>query len=159
MASFTDSKDRTWTVRITPYTIRQAKDFAGINLGTILQDNMAPLQALLQDPVDVCSVLYAICQDEANAKGVDLRDFMEGIVGEPVEQACAALMEGLHEFFPTIAKAQLTALIALTKKQEKQSKKQVRQFLNDLTYLNSASRWQRLRMSILGIIRPRNWTS
>ena len=152
MAGFTDSKGRTWTVRITPYTIRQAKDFSGINLGKILQNKMAPLAELLEDPVDMCSVMYAICQDEANAKGVDLKNFMEGIVGDPIEDACAALLEGLQEFFPTIAKAQLTALIVATKHEQRTSKKQVKKFLSDLTYLSSRSPWQRLRMSIRGIL-------
>lgn len=152
MAGFTDSKGRRWQVRITPYTMRQVKDFAGINLGTILQDKMLPLANLLQDPADLCSVMYAICRDQANQEGVDLKDFMEGIVGDPIEDAAAALLEGLREVFPTTQRVALTAVIALTRKDQKRTNRQVTRFLKDLTFLNSASRWQRLWAWIRGIL-------
>ena len=88
---------------------------------------MADLAKLLEDPVDVCSVVYALCKEQADTRGIDLKDFMEGIVGEPFNDATVALVEGLRDFFGERRGAMLTATLVLMNQSEQASKKKIKE--------------------------------
>lgn len=156
MPSFTDSKDRAWTIHVTPWTMREVKAFAGVNLGTVLNDGMQPLAELLEDPTDVCSVIYALCKEQADTRGIDLRDFMEGIVGDPFDDATAALVEGLRDFFGPRRGAMLTATLVLMKTDKGQSKKKIDRLMKKLTSTNSPSIWRRCWEWTRGILPAAN---
>lgn len=156
MPRFDDSKGRAWTIHVTPWTMREVKSFAGVNLGTVLNDGMQPLAAILEDPVETCSVIYALCKEQADTRGIDLKDFMEGIVGEPFEQATAALVEGLRDFFGYRRGAMLTATLVLMKRDEKTTNKKIKGLLKKLTNTSQHSIWRRCWVWIRGILPAQN---
>ena len=156
MPRFDDNKGRSWTIHITPWTMREVKAFAGVNLGTVLNDGMKQLADILEDPVDVCSIIYALCKEQADTRGIDLKDFMEGIVGEPFDQATAALVEGLRDFFGHRRGAMLTATLVLMKQDEKTSNRQIKSVLKKLTNTHSRSIWRRCWEWIPGILPAQN---
>lgn len=101
MAEFTDAANRKWQVAITVSTIKRVKELTGINLGTVLQDEMAGLRELTNDIVKTIDVTYAICKPQADALGINDEQFGESLVGASIEDCTNAVLEALVDFFPS----------------------------------------------------------
>lgn len=143
MASFKDSKGRTWLIRITPRHMIEVEKFCGRKLGTVLQNDAEGLGEILGDPAELCKVLWPLVSDDAEKRGISLDDFLESVVGDPIDDACAALLEGLHDCFPTSQAIMLMAMNRLVKSKQNVDKQKLETLLIELTPLDSASRWQR----------------
>lgn len=100
MAKFQDSKGREWIVSVTVGSMKRVRDVLGVNLGTVLQDNMKPLTELLEDPIQLVDVLYVLCKPQADADGITDVEFGESLCGDPFAEAVDAFLEGLIDFFP-----------------------------------------------------------
>ena len=51
-----------WTVQITVATIKRVQALVGVNLLDVLDSKSHLLEKLSTDPILLCDVLYAICQ-------------------------------------------------------------------------------------------------
>lgn len=98
--TFTDLKNRTWTVAITVGDIRPVKARTGIEVGKLTADGCEPLTALLLDPCAFCDVLCVLLADQFKAAGIDDMEFARAMAGDPLEHAAAAFMEALAVFSP-----------------------------------------------------------
>ena len=98
MKTFTDTADRVWTVQLNVDAIRRVKALAGVNLLEAAEGKL--LQTLAGDPVLLCDVLYAVLKPEVDAKSVTDADFGKALAGDAIDQATAALLEALVDFFP-----------------------------------------------------------
>jgi hypothetical protein len=58
------------------------------------------VERLVTDPVLLCDCVFAICQPEAEARGITDEDFGRAMAGDAIEHACTALLEELVDFFP-----------------------------------------------------------
>lgn len=142
MPYFTDSQGRDWCVRVTPLAMRDVRDFCGVNLGTVLRDEMKALVELLDSPPDLCSVLYAICRQQCIDRNVSLDEFLDSIVGESLGRAAEALVEGLQQVFPPRQALQLMVVTKLLKQSEIDTQKKVDELSKALTGASGDSRWQ-----------------
>lgn len=114
MPKFNDSKGRTWAVKLDAPTIRAVRTtFDGLDLAS---RDCTTYDKLANDPVLLVDVLYTICEKQATAAGVSDVDFGEALVGDAIDHACSALLEGLLDFLPQRTRALLTAI---AKKNEK----------------------------------------
>ena len=100
MKTFHDNADRTWTVAINVDALKRVRSLCDVDLVDALQDGGTLLEKLTTDPVLLCDVIFAVCKEEADAKGVSDVDFGKGMAGDPIEEATAALLEELVGFFP-----------------------------------------------------------
>ncbi|MEX0654868.1 MAG: hypothetical protein WD151_12160 [Phycisphaeraceae bacterium] len=99
MNSFTDSQGRTWTLTVTVDAIKRVRRLTEIDLLEAVSGRL--LERLAGDPVVLCDVLYALCRPEAESKQVTDEDFGRAMAGDAIEQATAALLEALADFFPS----------------------------------------------------------
>lgn len=104
MKTFVDSMSRTWTVAVNVATIKRIKSLLDINLMEAVTGDL--IETLKSDPCLLVDVLYCVCKNEADAKGVTDESFGEAMAGDVIEFATDAFLSELIDFFPT-AKRQL----------------------------------------------------
>ena len=144
MPSFTDNKKRTWLIRITPWDMVRVKDFTGIDLGTILQDDMKLLVDLLNNEREFCVVLYYLCKPECDEMDITDEDFLTAAFGDCLEDASRAFQEALVQCFPTRQAVGLIAALEIQKHDPGESQRRIDNFLTQLTASKSRSKWRRL---------------
>ena len=101
MKTFTDSLGQPWTVTIHVTALKRVRDLVGVDLFKLADEGFAALANLVSDPVKLCDVLFALCKEEAEARGVTDDAFGRAMFGDALEQAANAFLEALVDFFPS----------------------------------------------------------
>lgn len=97
MSTFTDAKDRQWTIAVTVGDIKRVRNEAKIDLGDPTPETM---ERLATDPVLLVDVLWSLCSVQAKERGVSDEEFGRALVGDPIDAATEALIEAVVDFFP-----------------------------------------------------------
>jgi len=100
MKTFTDNAGRTWTVALNVDALKRVRSLCDVDLMQVVSDGGKLLDRLMADPVLLCDVVFAVCKEEAETKGISDVDFGKGMAGDPIEHATQALLEELVGFFP-----------------------------------------------------------
>jgi hypothetical protein len=107
MKTFTDNAGRTWAVQINVDAIKRVKDLAGVNLLEAIEGKL--VERLVNDPVLLCDVVYALVKDQ---HPVSDGDFGRAMAGDAIDGATAALLEELVDFFPLARRRALSKALA-----------------------------------------------
>jgi len=99
MAKFTDSAGRSWEPEVNVVTIGRVRDGLKINLLELLLPN-STLAEKLNDPCLLVDVLYLLCKDDADARGLSDIEFGKAQTMDGIEDAWSAVLEGLVLFSP-----------------------------------------------------------
>ena len=140
MKSFTDNLGRTWTLVVNVAAIKRVRALCGVDLNAIVEidRNNNPTAELLErlstDPVLLVDVLYAVCKTECDQKGVSDEDFGAAMAGDAIEQATAALLDEVVDFFPTAKRAALQKILAATRRIEALAKKKLEDILGSAEF-------------------------
>ena len=94
---FTDSKSRVWSVAVNVGALKRCIDLAGIDLADTVEGDLFDRLAL--DPILLCNALAAVCRPEMERQNVTDEDFAEGLAGDVIDQAAAALIDAIVYFF------------------------------------------------------------
>lgn len=100
MRTFNDNAGRTWTVAINVDAMKRVRSLCDVDLMDVVSDGGKLLDRLIADPVLLCDVIFAVCREEADAKGISDADFGRAMAGDPIDHATNALLEELVDFFP-----------------------------------------------------------
>lgn len=98
MRTFKDNADRTWTVTVNVDAIKRVRSLLDVDLMEAVEGRL--LERLVGDPVLLCDVIYCVCKEDADAKGISDEDFGRAMAGDAIELATTALLEELVDFFP-----------------------------------------------------------
>ena len=140
MKSFTDNLGRTWTLVVNVAAIKRVRALCGVDLNAIVEidkDNNPTaelLERLSTDPVLLVDVLYAVCKTECDQKGVSDEEFGAAMAGDAIEQATAALLDEVVDFFPTAKRAALQKILAATRRIEALAKKKLENILGSAEF-------------------------
>lgn len=96
MARFTDREGRDWVLRIDVWGIKQVRERTGFDISGLPQRAEA-----LTDPVLFSQVLWILCEDQAKAKGIDEKAFLQGLDGDSLDAADPAFEEAFLDFCPS----------------------------------------------------------
>ena len=110
MKPFTDSQGRTWNVTVNVGAIKRVRDVLGVDLLDVANGDL--LSRLADDPCLLVDVLFVLSKPEADAKGITDEDFGRGMVGGVLDEASAALMKELLDFFPSAQRARALGKMA-----------------------------------------------
>lgn len=102
MLTFTDARGHAWTVIIDTNVIRRAKEASGLYLVDVITGDDAEVlfKRLARDPCLVVDVAWGVCSPEAEAMKFTRENFVAGLVGDAIDAARTAILEGLVDFFP-----------------------------------------------------------
>jgi len=111
MASFKDSKGRTWSVPVTTGTLARVKRETGVDLLAAFDPNSGALALLSRDIVALFDVLVCVLRPQLDAAGVTAEDFGDALLEDHAQQAVYALMEGCVDYMPAAKQDSLKALL------------------------------------------------
>ena len=97
MKTFQDNAGRTWTVSVNVDAVKRVRSLLEVNLLEAVEGKL--IERLRDDPILLCDVLYVVCKPEADAAGVTDEQFGQGMAGDAIDHATAALLEELVGFF------------------------------------------------------------
>ena len=98
MKTFKDNADRTWTIAVNVGAIKRVRSLISLDLMEAVEGKL--IERLIGDPVLLCDVIYCLCRDDADAKGISDEEFGRAMAGDAIELATTALLEELVDFFP-----------------------------------------------------------
>lgn len=108
MASFTDTKERIWTIEITLGVARKVKRATEVDLLAALKNPESAnnlMVSLVDDPERLGQVLYATATPPEDGLSVD--DLFLALDHEAAESAFNALDEAITDFFPPQVRGRL----------------------------------------------------
>ena len=111
MHEFTDSKGRTWKIELSIGAAKAVKKSLEI-------DMMEPKAFLTQvnDPMLMCDLLYLVCKEQVDERGMSDEQFGRGLGGDALWNAQNRFLEAYIDFFPNPeARENLRSLIAKMK--------------------------------------------
>jgi hypothetical protein len=117
MASFTDANGTTWDVSITVQSIRRVREQFSIDLSKVLGDKES-FAGLHDDVCQLADVLFAVCSEQANAKGITLETFGAGLQGDSLQAAREAFNESALSFLPAKKRELMRQVLDTQKKAE-----------------------------------------
>jgi len=96
MKKFTDAEGREWILSLNVGLIESVReldvDLADMTSRTFFR--------LADDPVTLVAVLWRLIEEQAKKNGVSPAEFGEGLVGDAIDDATAALLQATTDFFP-----------------------------------------------------------
>lgn len=110
--SFKDNEGRVWHLEIDPWAMKRVRGRTGVNLGTLLNDNLKPFRELVADPITFVDVLWVLCEEQAQKAGVTDEQFGRALRGDPLEEAGSAFEEAYLLFCPSRTRRVMTPLLA-----------------------------------------------
>ena len=99
MKTFNDNAGRTWTVTVNVDAVKRVKGLLSVDLMEAVEGKL--LERLIDEPILLCDVIYALCKTQADAANVSEEDFGRAMAGDAIEQATTAMLEELVDFFPS----------------------------------------------------------
>lgn len=111
MARFTDNEGRDWIVRVDVGTVKRVRAALDIDLADLTGETA---ERLSEDAVALVDTLYLVCRDQAVERKLSDEDFGRGLIGDPIDDAVAALLEAIADFFPARKRALLQKVLAKT---------------------------------------------
>jgi hypothetical protein len=119
--TFNDNSGRTWTVSLNIGALKRVRSLCEVDLMAAVEGKL--VERLVTDPVLLCDVLFAVCAEEAEKKGVTDEEFGRSLAGDAIDAGTTALLEELVDFFPKRRREVLrTALRKMDALQEKSVK-------------------------------------
>jgi hypothetical protein len=96
MQKFKDIHGRDWTVNVTVSTVKRVKAQLDIDM----LNNIDEFIKLTKDIMSLCDILYVVCWDEAEQRGITDEQFAASLGGPVLREAESALSEAYIAFFP-----------------------------------------------------------
>lgn len=133
MSEFIDASGNAWQVRIDVSTIKRVRDKYGIDLSKVMSSQVE-LSRLADDVVLLVDVLFAVVSPQAESRGISEEGFAHLLLGDTIEAATNALMEGIIDFFPQSRRILLRQLWDKLKQYDKQTMSKASQAISELTF-------------------------
>lgn len=99
MKTFTDAKGREWSIELSIAVADRVKEATGVDFLAVWKGQLACLEQL-EDPVTLYRTLFCLCEAQAKERQLSAEQFGEGLAGDPVSAAVAALLKELVDFTP-----------------------------------------------------------
>jgi len=127
MRSFKDADGRDWDVEVTVGTIKRVRATLDLDLTEI----DSAIYKRLADPVLLADLLFVVCERQANDRDLSDEDFGRGLRGDPIDDATAALLDAVADFFPGRRRSLLQAMISKSATLQEQAAKMAMDKITD----------------------------
>jgi hypothetical protein len=111
--TFADNTGRTWSIAINVGAVKRVRASLDVNLLDAVEGKL--IERLVSDPILLCDVIFVLCQQEAETRGITDEQFGQAMAGDAIDAATSALLEELVDFFPTGKRQVLTKALAKLK--------------------------------------------
>ena len=118
MSTFKDNAGRTWSVTLNVLQMKRIRAQLGIDLVNVIAlDSGGKVKTDLVDRIasDPC-LLWVCVGDEAKAAGVTDEEFGRSLAGDSIDEATAAFLDELVDFFPGAKRLFLKKAVEIARK-------------------------------------------
>lgn len=98
MPQFVDSLNRPWTLAINYQSVKRVRAELGVDILAVVEKDSGLLAKLANDEVLLVDIISVILTDQINQKGLSAEQFAEGMLGDGLQGAVDALIEGIADF-------------------------------------------------------------
>ena len=134
MTKFTDNAGNDWNVEFKTTTLRDVREDTGFAFGTCLNDDMKPLNDMLNDFEQLPYVLFSVLKKQVQERGLTQETFVNNVAGDAIEGAQRAIWEAFAFFCPPRERQMMErireATDTLTEKQMEQVDKMMQTFID-----------------------------
>lgn len=113
MKTFTDNTGKTWSIAINVGAVKRVRATLDVNLLDAVEGKL--IERLVSDPILLCDVIFVLCLQEAETRGITDEQFGQAMACDAIDAATSALLEELVDFFPTGKRQVLTKALAKLK--------------------------------------------
>ena len=99
MRSFKDINGKDWEIAHTVTSAKRVRDLLGLDLLQPEAGEPPNITRLGTDEILLCDVIYVLCKNQADERGISDEDFGKGLGGAAILAAQTALYEELIDFF------------------------------------------------------------
>ena len=99
MREFKDNSDRTWKLAVSVGAVGRVREATEVLLPALFDDNCKLLAELSADVVKLVTVIFCLCEKQAEAAGVSPEDFADALWGDALGAAGEALLRATADFF------------------------------------------------------------
>ena len=137
MKAFTDAKGRSWEIELNIRQMKRVRDILGVDLVNVIQTNKDgsvatdTIDRVANDPILLCDILWVLCEQQAKADGVTDEDFGSSLAGDSIDEATAAFLDELVDFFPGARRLFLKKAVDLARKYTAETKDVLAKALED----------------------------
>jgi chorismate mutase len=97
MSSFKDARERQWLLQLNVSNIRAIREKHKVDLASLEGKAFDQLEA---DPVLLVDVLHTLCEEQIEKEKITPAEFGESLVGDAIDNATAAMLQAIADFFP-----------------------------------------------------------
>lgn len=137
MKPFTDNRGRTWDVALNVTALKRVRDLCAFDLLKIVED-AGVIARLIDDPVLLVDVIYAICRPQAETRDISDEAFGESMAGDAIERATEALLEEIVGFFPEAKRGPLRKAISTMRALEAEALRAIEAAIDDPKIMDQA---------------------
>ena len=134
MKNFTDAKGRAWNININVASVKRVLSLVQIDLQKY--SDPALIQRLMDEPVVIVDVIFALCKPEADAAKITDEDFGQAMYGDAIDRATEAFLAEWSDFFQ---KGQRTLIKASLAKFQELRDSEIAKGLTEIQNLTSDS--------------------
>ena len=122
MRTFKDNAGRMWSVTLNVLQMKRIRAHLGIDLVNVITlDAGGKVQVdlvdrIASDPCLLVDILWVCVGDEAKAAGVTDEEFGRSLAGDSIDEATAAFLDELVDFFPGAKRLFLKKAVELARK-------------------------------------------
>ena len=122
MRTFKDCEGRTWSVTLNVLQRKRIRANLGVDLVNVIAlDSGGKVKTdlvdrIASDPCLLVDILWVCVGDEAKAAGVTDEEFGRSLAGDSIDEATAAFLDELVDFFPGAKRLFLKKAVELSRK-------------------------------------------
>jgi hypothetical protein len=105
--TFKDREGNQWSCVVSINDVKRLRDLVGLDVMSAIEGKFFEAIA---DPILLCDALNVVCLAQIERRGLTNEQFGLLLLGDTIEQAAAAFVEGVIDFFPTQRRQILTTL-------------------------------------------------
>lgn len=98
MQSFKDNQGREWKLSINGLSLDQVEQRLGVSFSSDPKDEQGPILKIATDSMFAFKVAFLLCEDQTKARGIEPSDFADALVGDALDSARRAILDGLIAF-------------------------------------------------------------
>lgn len=141
MKVFKDSTNREWIITVNVGTAKAVRDLTGVDIFNLYDREAGRVFA---DPVLLVNVLYVLCKEQCEKRGLSDAQFGEALVGDCIEDAATKLLREVADFFPSSRRQILHKLLEKSEQAAKATEQRLMAELEglDLTSIKPSAKSQ-----------------
>lgn len=114
MRTIKDTEGRSWNIVVDANTAKRLRQ-RGVDLMEIVEENNTLFHRLGSDHLLLIDTLYLVCKPQADERSVTEEQFLKAIAGDAIDDATAAVLEEIVDFFPSRRRQILRAVLEKTR--------------------------------------------